>query len=216
MKYKNGTITNRPNVPVSNPSDETLLEYGWKTYVNNIPEYNPETHRLEKGEIEETDTEAVQKWNAVELTELEMLQRHVISNQDIRIAKLERKLERLAESGTTESLKEEEPEIPYDNGILVKAGQIIVEAGKRYMVVQPQFTTQENWRPSLGIPALWREVPELQSGYPDWIQPTGAHDAYQIGNIVMYKGQAWVSKINANTTVPDGDVPHNRYWEPYE
>ena len=164
----------------------------------------------------EIATHKSREWTADELLLINAIMTQSLSEIELKIAQLERKLERLAESGTTESLKEEEPEIPYENGIVVKAGQIVVEGGKRYMVVQPQFTTQENWRPSLGIPALWREVPELQSGYPDWIQPTGAHDAYQIGNIVMYKGKAWVSKINANTTVPDGDVPHNRYWEPYE
>ena len=49
-----------------------------------------------------------------------------------------------------------------------------------------------------------------------WVQPTGAHNAYDIGDKVLYpdeNGQVWVSKINANTTVPDGDVPWNRYWE---
>jgi hypothetical protein len=55
-------------------------------------------------------------------------------------------------------------------------------------------------------------------GYPVWVQPTGAHDAYQIGDIVHYPAidsPLWISKINANTTVPDGDIPYNRYWELY-
>jgi len=46
----------------------------------------------------------------------------------------------------------------------------------------------------------------------------GLH-AYKIGEIVHYpdiNGQLWRSKINANTTKPDGDVPYNRYWEPYK
>jgi hypothetical protein len=66
-------------------------------------------------------------------------------------------------------------------------------------------------------PALWLIIPTIV-GYPVWQQPTGAHDAYQIGDIVWYpdtNGQLWISKINANVTVPDGDVPYNRYWAPY-
>ena len=201
MKYKNGTITNRPNVPVSNPSDETLLEYGWKTYVNIQPEYNPETHRLERGEVTETPTEAIQGWDVIELTELEIMQRHVISNQDIRIEKLERKIERLTSENTLSM--PDEPEIPYENGILVKAGQIIVEAGKRYMVVQPQFTTQENWRPSLGIPALWRElqpdIPEedLCNETPEW---NGANwSNYGVGYKVKANNAIWEA-INTTHT----------------
>lgn len=34
-------------------------------------------------------------------------------------------------------------------------------------------------------PALWLVIPTVQ-GYPVWQQPTGAHDSYQIGDIVHY------------------------------
>lgn len=66
-------------------------------------------------------------------------------------------------------------------------------------------------------PALWLIIPTVV-GYPVWVQPTGAHDAYALGDIVHYptiSDGLWRSKINANVTVPDGDVPYNRYWEPY-
>ena len=62
-------------------------------------------------------------------------------------------------------------------------------------------------------PNLWLIIPTITSGYPDWKQPTGAHDAYKIGDRVNYKGSTWESKINANVTVPDGDTPYNRYWK---
>lgn len=39
--------------------------------------------------------------------------------------------------------------------------------------------------------------------YPEWVQPTGAHDAYNIGDRVMYKGDAWESTINANVWSPE-------------
>ena len=68
-------------------------------------------------------------------------------------------------------------------------------------------------------PALLLIIPTITEDYPVWKQPTGAHDAYKIGDIVHYpnaEGQLWRSKINANTTKPDGDVPYNRYWEPYK
>lgn len=66
-------------------------------------------------------------------------------------------------------------------------------------------------------PALWLIIPTVV-GYPLWVQPTGAHDAYKIGDIVHYptiSDGLWISKIDANTTIPDGDIPYNRYWEPY-
>ena len=67
-------------------------------------------------------------------------------------------------------------------------------------------------------PALFL-ISEVTDGPPQWVQPTGAHDAYNIGDIVAYESEyadVWISKINGNTTVPDGDWPFNRYWEPYE
>jgi len=62
-------------------------------------------------------------------------------------------------------------------------------------------------------PALWLIIPTV-AGYPIWKQPTGAHDAYAIGDRVVYNGSNWESKIAANVTVPDGDIPFNRYWKP--
>ena len=64
-------------------------------------------------------------------------------------------------------------------------------------------------------PALWLIIETITEGYPEWAQPSGAHDAYQTGDIVSHNGTNWISKINANVTVPDGDIPWNRYWEPF-
>lgn len=67
-------------------------------------------------------------------------------------------------------------------------------------------------------PDLWLIIPTISAGYPVWKRPTGAHDAYAIGDIVHYPTASdplWISKIVGNTTVPDGDIPYNRYWEPY-
>ena len=65
-------------------------------------------------------------------------------------------------------------------------------------------------------PALWLIIPTVED-YPVWVQPTGAHDAYQIGDRVYYppaNDSVYESLINANVTVPDGDIPYNRYWKP--
>lgn len=38
---------------------------------------------------------------------------------------------------------------------------------------------------------------------PDpWVQPTGGHDAYQIGDRVTFNGQVWESLHNANVWSP--------------
>lgn len=38
--------------------------------------------------------------------------------------------------------------------------------------------------------------------YPQWVQPTGGHDAYKIGDKVTFNGQRYTSKINGNVWSP--------------
>ena len=49
--------------------------------------------------------------------------------------------------------------------------------------------------------------------YPDWVRPTGAHDAYNIGDIVKYNGKLYQSTINGNVWAPD-EYPAG--WTLYE
>ena len=60
---------------------------------------------------------------------------------------------------------------------------------------------------------LYNRISIGASGHPIWAQPTGAHDAYDDGDIVSHGGTLYKSKINDNVwppdTYPDG-------WEIYE
>ena len=38
--------------------------------------------------------------------------------------------------------------------------------------------------------------------YPDWVQPTGATDAYKAGDKVTYDGKHWVSTADSNVWQP--------------
>ena len=40
------------------------------------------------------------------------------------------------------------------------------------------------------------------SDWPEWVQPTGAHNAYAKGSQVTHNGERYVSKINANVWEP--------------
>ena len=84
--------------------------------------------------------------------------------------------------------------------------------GKTYKCIQ-SHQTQSDWTPDVAS-TLWKVYEETGSDIPVWKQPTGAHDAYQIGDQVLYNGNTYESKINANTTNPVGDIPYNRYWIP--
>ena len=77
-----------------------------------------------------------------------------------------------------------------------------------YKVVQPH-TSQTDWKPS-DTPSLYEPIGLNEEGYPVWSKPSGAHDAYSIGDIVDYNGTLYKSLINGNVYSPD-EYPQG--WE---
>ena len=70
--------------------------------------------------------------------------------------------------------------------------------GTLYRCVQGH-TSQADWVPT-ATPALWVVV-SLEER-PDWVQPTGAHDAYATGAKVSHAGKHWTSNVDANVWEP--------------
>lgn len=70
-----------------------------------------------------------------------------------------------------------------------------------YKVAQ-DHTSQENWTPDAN-PALYVAIGLDEEGYPVWSQPTGAHDAYNTGDIVDYNGTLYKSLIDGNVYSPE-------------
>lgn len=67
-----------------------------------------------------------------------------------------------------------------------------------YRCVQPH-TTQVDWTPDK-VPALFIKI-NLEE-YSEWVQPTGAHDAYMKGAKVSHNSKHWVSDIDNNIWEP--------------
>jgi hypothetical protein len=63
-------------------------------------------------------------------------------------------------------------------------------------------TSQEDWIPDVAV-SLWVRMDDPSIEYPEWRQPTGAHDAYSVGAKVSYNGKKWVNTIEANVYAPD-------------
>lgn len=65
-------------------------------------------------------------------------------------------------------------------------------------------TSQAGWEPP-NVPALWTEVAK-PGEIPVWRQPSGAQDAYHVGERVHYPdaaGPVYESLIDGNTWAPD-------------
>jgi hypothetical protein len=67
-----------------------------------------------------------------------------------------------------------------------------------YRTIQAHYTAS-HWTPDI-VPALFLEISLEEC--PDWVQPAGAHDAYNIGDCVTFNGQEYESLINANVWSP--------------
>lgn len=66
-----------------------------------------------------------------------------------------------------------------------------------YECIQAHYT-QAQWTPP-ATPSMWRTVRE---GAEPWVQPQGAHDAYQINDMCTHNGSTWTS------------IAANNVWEP--
>lgn len=79
-----------------------------------------------------------------------------------------------------------------------------------YLVLQAH-TSQADWLPD-STASLYKKIGVDEKGYPKWVQPLGAVDAYNIGDIVNYNGKLYKSIINTNVWSPD---VHPAGWEEY-
>ena len=80
-----------------------------------------------------------------------------------------------------------------------------VKVGERYRYGETLYkcvqahTTQVDWTPDV-TPAMWTVV--SLDEWPEWVQPIGAHDAYNQGDKVSHLEKQWVSDIDANVYEP--------------
>ena len=72
--------------------------------------------------------------------------------------------------------------------------------GLLYKVVQAH-TSQADWTPDV-TPALYARVSDPGEEWPEWIQPTGAQDAYAKGDKVSHSDKHWISNADANVWEP--------------
>jgi len=84
-------------------------------------------------------------------------------------------------------------------GVAVAVGEVYRWDGTLVEVIQAH-ATQADWTPDL-VPALFK-VHRAVGSVAAWVQPTGAHDAYALGERVAFKGATYESLIAANTYSP--------------
>lgn len=76
-----------------------------------------------------------------------------------------------------------------------------------YKVLQ-SHTSQADWTPDVAVSLYVRVTIEE---WPEWVLPTGGHDAYNTGDKVSHNEKHWISLIDANVWEPSESVP--TLWE---
>lgn len=95
----------------------------------------------------------------------------------------------------------------YEVGRDYAAGDVFRHDGELYRVAQAH-TSQAQWVPGeAGTESLYTHITiDPETGYDVWQQPTGAHDAYDTGDRVLYpdaEGKVYESTIDGNVWSPD-------------
>lgn len=82
--------------------------------------------------------------------------------------------------------------------ISYSVGDRVQHNGTLYKCVQAH-TAQADWAPD-ATPALWTVVTVEE--WPEWVQPTGAQDAYAKDSKVTHNGERWISNVDSNVWEP--------------
>lgn len=104
-----------------------------------------------------------------------------------------------------------EPGVKYNADAYISDGEDADGDPILYKTTQSHTSAAEH--PPASTNTLYVRISLDDSGHPVWSPPTGAHDAYNLGDIVSHNGMLYKSKIDGNTTEPGSD---DRWWEIYE
>ena len=131
--------------------------------------------------------------------------KNVILSKDYELRDILYKINKMyIESAITEDEKTELDTLARANAV----------AENSYASLQEQvdtiFTEIELIHNRLDILEGTEEPTEPADEYPEYVQPTGAHDAYYIGDKITYNGKKYICKLDGCVWTPD-DYPQG--WE---
>ena len=88
--------------------------------------------------------------------------------------------------------------LPWQSDKAYALGDRVQYSELLYKCVQAH-TSQSDWTPD-ATPALWVRVSVEE--WPEWVQPSGAHDAYNTGDKVSHNEKHWISTADSNIWEP--------------
>ncbi len=86
------------------------------------------------------------------------------------------------------------------NGYEYFPAERVTYNGEYYRCIQ-NHKSQADWTPDTAV-SLWVNIADPAEEFPEWKQPSGAHDAYNKGDKVTHLEKHWISDIDANVYEP--------------
>ena len=80
-------------------------------------------------------------------------------------------------------------------------GENAVGDAQLWQVLQAHTASAE-WTPD-AAPSLYKRIGVTEDGTPEWVQPLGASDAYNTGDVVLYGDTKYRSLIDGNVWSPE-------------
>ena len=74
------------------------------------------------------------------------------------------------------------------------AGERVSYNDEYYRCIQ-NHTSQADWAPDVAV-SLWVKIPNPSEEWPEWVQPTGAQDAYMTGDRVSHNDKHWICTMD--------------------
>ena len=113
---------------------------------------------------------------------------------------------RAAMDGVTADMTDEEAEnvaalfMPWKADTAYETDERVRYSDLLYKCLQGH-TSQADWTPDAAV-SLWVQIDDPAIEWPEWRQPTGAHDAYALGAKVSHNEKHWISLVDANVWEP--------------
>ena len=102
--------------------------------------------------------------------------------------------------------------VEWDENWRGSAGSIVQDEGQLYRSIHDVTDAGQNRKPS-ETPSMWTRIGNPLEEFTEWIQPIGAHDAYEQGAKTSHSGKKWVSDVDSNVWEP-GVYGWTEYTEP--
>lgn len=192
---------------------EQHYEDGWRDIV--IPEFDHKTEKL--GELYYDEGEDVGTYPVIEKTQQEieaevMAQAQSAQAEALKAIQDSKILSEIQEFEDEDALQNQSAYPLWEADVYVALDEKRQDLDannelKLFKCVQAH-TTQADWRPK-DTPALWVEVAP-DGVIPVWVQPQGAHDAYQIGDLVHFPTES--DPVYRNTVADNVYAPDVYGW----